>query len=57
MDTNQRDLKKMFEEDYDIPILYLTELLALSFGIGPKEIGMRYHRARTNSLLEKLELK
>ncbi|MGV9199586.1 MAG: CoB--CoM heterodisulfide reductase iron-sulfur subunit B family protein [Promethearchaeia archaeon] len=57
MDTNQRNLKKMFEEEYNIPILYLTELLALSFGIKPDEIGMRYHRARTRSLLEKLELK
>jgi heterodisulfide reductase subunit B len=57
MDTNQRNLKKMFEKDYNIPILYLTELLALSFGIKPDEIGMRYHRARTRSLLEKLELK
>jgi len=57
MDTNQRTLSKMFEEDYDIPILYLTELLALSFGISSDDIGMRYHRARANKLLEKFELK
>jgi heterodisulfide reductase subunit B len=57
MDTNQRNLKKLFEEDYDIPILYLTELLALSFGIESDDIGMRYHRARPNALLEKFDLK
>jgi heterodisulfide reductase subunit B len=57
MDTNQRNLKKLFDEDYNIPILYVTELLALSFGISPDDIGMRYHRARTNALLEKYNLK
>ncbi|MBD3197330.1 MAG: CoB--CoM heterodisulfide reductase subunit B [Candidatus Lokiarchaeota archaeon] len=57
MDTNQRNLSKMYEEDYKIPILYLTELLALSFGISHDDIGMKYHRARANSLLEKLNLK
>ncbi len=57
MDTNQRDLKKIFEEEYNIPILYITELLALAFGISPKDIGMRYHRARANDLLEKYNLK
>lgn len=57
MDTNQRNLKKMFDEEYNIPILYVTELLALSFGISPDDIGMRYHRARANKLLEKYNLK
>ncbi|MFO8018224.1 MAG: heterodisulfide reductase-related iron-sulfur binding cluster [Promethearchaeia archaeon] len=59
MDTKQRNLRRMFEDEdkeYDIPILYLTELLALSFGIKSDEIGLRYHRARTRSLLEKLGL-
>ncbi|TFF96642.1 MAG: CoB--CoM heterodisulfide reductase subunit B, partial [Promethearchaeota archaeon] len=57
MDTNQRNLKKLFGEDYNIPILYITELLALSFGISPDDIGLRYHRARANDLLEKYNLK
>lgn len=29
-----------------IPVLYLSELLALSFGATPEEIGMRYHRSK-----------
>jgi len=57
MDTNQRNLKKLFDEEYNIPILYVTELLALSFGISPDDIGMRYHRARDNDLLEKYNLR
>lgn len=57
MDTNQRNLKKMFDEDYNVPVLYLTDLMALAFGTSPDDIGMRYHRARANDLLEKYDLK
>lgn len=57
MDTTQRNLSKMFDEDYNVPILYLTELLALAYGISPDDIGMRYHRTRANDLLDKYNLK
>ncbi len=57
MDTNQRNLSKMFDVEYNIPILYLTELLALAFGISSEEIGLKYHRARATDLLEKHNLK
>lgn len=29
-----------------IPVLYLSELLALAFGAAPESIGMRYHRTK-----------
>jgi len=29
-----------------IPVLYLSELLALSFGATPEQIGLKYHRTR-----------
>ncbi len=55
MDTNQKNLSKLFEGDYNIPILYLTELLAIAFGINPDDIGMKFHRARATTLLEKIK--
>jgi len=45
-DTRQRDLGKKYETDYDIPVLYVTELLALAMGISPDEIGLKFHRTR-----------
>jgi heterodisulfide reductase subunit B2 len=56
MDTNQRNLSKMFEEDYKIPILYLTELFALAFGVASEEIGLKFHRSKAKAILEKFEL-
>ncbi len=47
-DTKQKDLQKEFGIDYNIPVLYLTELLALSMGFDLKEYGMKYHRIRLN---------
>lgn len=47
-DTKQRDLEKEFGIEYSIPVLYLTELLALSMGFDLKDYGMKYHRIRLN---------
>ncbi|MHA1291913.1 MAG: CoB--CoM heterodisulfide reductase iron-sulfur subunit B family protein [Promethearchaeota archaeon] len=55
-DTMQRDLSKKYETDYNIPVLYLTELLALAMGISPDDIGLKFHRTRLKSLLENLGL-
>ncbi|MBY9005515.1 MAG: hypothetical protein KGD63_02030 [Candidatus Lokiarchaeota archaeon] len=55
MDTNQRTLSKLFSETYDIPILYLTELLALAFGISSDDIGMKFHRTKVAKFLEKID--
>ncbi len=53
MDNSQRTLKKMFEKEYNIPILYLTELLALAMGYKYDDLNLKLHRARPQALLEK----
>jgi heterodisulfide reductase subunit B len=53
-DGMQRDLSKKFGEEYKIPVLYITELMALGMGISADEIGMKFHRTRASSLLEKI---
>ena len=55
-DTQQRDLSKKYEADYNIPVLYLTELLALAMGISADDIGLKFHRTRLKDVLEKLGL-
>jgi heterodisulfide reductase subunit B len=55
-DTRQRDLGKKYEAEYDIPVLYITELLSLAMGATPDEIGLKFHRTRMKSQLEKLGL-
>ncbi len=51
-DTQQRNLSKMFEEDYNIPVMYLTELLALAMDLDASEIGLMFHRIRLKFALE-----
>ena len=51
--TRQRDLGKKFETEYNVPILYLTELYALVMGFSPDEVGLKFHRTRLTGILEK----
>ncbi len=55
-DTNQKKAEKLSGNTYGIPILYITELLALAMGVKSDEIGMKFHRARPKALLEKHNL-
>jgi heterodisulfide reductase subunit B len=54
-DFNQKELNKVNNTNYDIPIFYLSELVALSFGFKPEELGLNFHRIRPNSLFESLK--
>jgi len=49
-DTNQRNLSKEFDQKYDIPVVYLTELFALAMGANPDDLGLKYHRAGRSQL-------
>ena len=37
---NQRELNKKNNTDYNFPIFYLSELIALAFGFKPEELGL-----------------
>jgi heterodisulfide reductase subunit B len=54
LDTRQRALTKMFETEYNLPVLYLTELYALAMGFSSDELGLKFHRIRLSGVLEKL---
>ncbi|MFW9936608.1 MAG: CoB--CoM heterodisulfide reductase iron-sulfur subunit B family protein [Candidatus Thorarchaeota archaeon] len=51
---NQKEVNKLNNTDYNIPIFYLSELVALAFGFKPEELGFNYHRIKPNSLFESL---
>ena len=56
MDTNQKKAGTQSNETFNIPILYLTELLALAYGFSPDELGLKFHRTRMKDFLEKYGL-
>ncbi len=49
-------LRKKDGYDFDVPVIHLAELLAISYGLKPDDFGMRYMRtAPVDKLIEKLE--
>ena len=53
-DNVQRDLSKKFDTEYNVPALYVTELIALAMGVSSEDIGMKNHRVRRNTAIENL---
>jgi heterodisulfide reductase subunit B len=53
-DTSQRDLSKKYDTEYNVPVIYITELIALAMGISSEDIGMKNHRVRRNTAIENL---
>jgi len=45
MDMGQKEVLGRAGVDAPLPVLFVTEMLALAFGHSPEELGLRYHRA------------
>jgi heterodisulfide reductase subunit B len=56
-DSNQKKAGEISGITFNIPILYVTELLALVFGENPDDLGLKFHRTRLTKFLEKYGLK
>jgi len=52
-DSNQKKAGAVAGDTFGLPVLYITELLALAMGINKDDIGIKFHRARPKALLEK----
>ncbi|TKJ19238.1 MAG: CoB--CoM heterodisulfide reductase subunit B [Promethearchaeota archaeon Loki_b32] len=56
-DNNQKKAEKIGDNTFGIPVLYITELLALAFGENPDDLGLKFHRTRLTAFLEKYGFK
>jgi heterodisulfide reductase subunit C len=54
-DHLQKELKKL-DYNFDIPVLYYSELLCLALGIEINDIMRKHHRTQVDSLFEKIDL-
>jgi len=52
-DHLQKDLKKL-DYDFDIPVLYYSELLCIALGIDIKDMIKKFHRTQVDSIFEKI---
>jgi heterodisulfide reductase subunit B len=53
-DLGQVQVNKEFGTDYQIPVIYYTQLLGLAQGFTPKQMGLDKHYISTQPLLDKL---
>jgi heterodisulfide reductase subunit B len=53
-DFNQREVNKKKNTDYDFPVFYITELIALALGLDMDNLGLNFHRIKVNKILEKI---
>ncbi|TFG22534.1 MAG: CoB--CoM heterodisulfide reductase subunit B [Promethearchaeota archaeon] len=51
---NQKEVNKNSNTNYNFPVFYITELIALAFGMNAEEIGLKYHRVKTDEILQKI---
>lgn len=54
-DEYQPTLEEMFGVEYNLPVLYLSQLLGLALGFEPKELGLKKNKVKAGALLEKIE--
>lgn len=53
-DMGQILIKRRFKEDYNIPVLSISQLLGLAMNINPSELGLTMHSVKAKAMLEKI---
>jgi heterodisulfide reductase subunit B len=54
-DDNQKKIEGMFEEEYNLPVLYYPQVLGLAMGIAPKELGLLMNKVKARELIAKYQ--
>jgi heterodisulfide reductase subunit B len=55
LDLRQQDIKKQTGNNYQMPIVYITQLLGLGLGISSKKLGLDKLMVTASSVLEKVK--
>jgi heterodisulfide reductase subunit B len=54
LELRQSDIEKKYNVSYNLPILYITEIIGLALGIKPGKLGMNKHIVSPKPVLAKL---
>jgi len=55
LDAKQRDIEKHFDVKIGLPVLYVTQLVGLAFGLQPKELGLDRNMVSPSKVVEKIQ--
>jgi heterodisulfide reductase subunit B len=53
-DGNQKVIETQFETRYQLPVLYLTQILGMSFGLDEKALGLHLNVVKAKALRERV---
>jgi heterodisulfide reductase subunit B len=56
LDTRQKQIGQEYGRDYDLPVLYFTQLMGLAFGLEPATLGLEKHFVDPQPLLQEKEI-
>jgi succinate dehydrogenase / fumarate reductase, cytochrome b subunit len=56
LDSRQPEVEKVVGKKLGLPVLHLSQLVALALGISPRQLGLERHIISTRPVLDKLEL-
>ena len=51
-----KKIEKTFNTEYNLPVLYLPQVLGLAFGIPKEELGFQINRIKLDRVFEKISL-
>lgn len=54
LDSRQPEVEKVIGKKLGLPVLHLSQLIALALGVKPKQLGLERHIVSTRPVLEKL---
>jgi len=57
LDMRQITVKELFGLSFDLPILYLSEIIGLCIGLSPGEIALSKHLIQTDSITNRISSK
>jgi len=56
LDAKQKDIESHFKIDIGLPVLYVTQLIGLAFGLPSKELGLHRNIVSPNKIIEKIRM-
>jgi heterodisulfide reductase subunit B len=56
-DLGQIRVSRKVGKEYNMPVIYYFQLLAMAQGATPEEVGIKYHKIMPESFLEKISIK
>jgi len=56
LDTRQNEMKAKYKDDFELPVLYFTQLLGLALGFSAHELGLEKHFVDPRPMLKSKEL-